>query len=213
MFQLERSLIIVLFMVLFIGMPVFAQQQISGLQSGTLGPGTYLVVGDISVQSGDSLIIVPGTTFLHNGNHKWLISGKFTAVGASEDSIYFIRQDAVPGHRWGALRFLNGAPVAVLDYCVVDHCYIEYSDTYPAGVNVYGGQGISLTHSRVSNCYSWGDHASGVYVYNGVVLIDSCRIDSNYVINHPRGPGIYLENCDNAEIKHSVIAYNNSDGM
>lgn len=58
---------------------------------------------------------------------------------------------------------MNGAPTAILDYCVVDNCYLEYSDDYIAGVNVNGGMRLTLTHSRVSNCYSW-NNSSGVYV-------------------------------------------------
>ena len=187
-----------------------AQPQISGPQSGTLGPGTYLVVGDIQVLEGDSLEIIAGTTFLHNESVKWEISGYFTADGAEGDSIYFIIENAING--WGGLRFLNRAPAAVLDYCIVDHCYLTDLNGNNGGIYVAGGAGITLTNSRVSNCYSqnWG---SGVYAYNAAVFIDNCAIVNNYVTSHPKGTGIFLENCNNAQILNSTIAYNYGDGM
>ena len=208
---IERSKI--LHAILFLGViiavtPVFAQQEISGSQSGTLGPGNYTVIGNIQVEDGATLDIVPGTTFSHNGSYKWEIYGTFSAVGAENDSIYFIRDS---NNGWGALRFMNNAPAAVLDYCVVDNCYLEYSDDYIAGINVTGGMGLTLTHSRISNCYSW-NYSSGVYVANSVAFIDSCKIYNNVVVNHLKGPGIYLKDCADSQISNSIIAYNHSDG-
>ena len=210
----KKNLTAILLLLMCLPVVCFAQQEISGPQSGTLGPGNYVVVGDIQVESGESLNIVPGTTFLHNGdepNYKWEIHGAFTAVGTENDSIYFLSQDGVTLYdRWGGLRFMFGAPVAVLDYCVVDNCHLDFDDFYVAGVNVNGGMGLNLTHSRVSNCYGW-NISSGVYVINGDVFIDSCQIVGNFVMNYPDGVGIHLENCDDAQILHSVIAYNSGE--
>lgn len=211
----SKNLKLILLLLMCLPVVCFAQQEISGPQSGTLGPGNYLVVGDIQVETGESLTIVPGTTFIHgSGNYKWEIYGQFTAVGTENDSIYFLSQDGVGQYqRWSALRFMDGAPVAVLDYCVVDNCYLSYSNDYVAGVNVNGGLGLTLTHSRVSNCYSW-HMCGGVFVKNAAnVLIDSCRIVGNHAVNHPKGSGIHLENCGDAQILHSVIAYNTGDNF
>lgn len=190
--------------------PLFAQTQISGPQSGTLGPGTYLVVGEISVVSGNSLTIAPGTTFLHNGNHKWLISGGFSAVGTEADSIHFLRQEPINSHRWGGLHFVNGAPIANLDYCVVDNCYLDFSMNYFASINVYnGGLGLSLTHSRVTNADSYF-YGSGVFVNNASILIDSCLISNNYLANNPRGLSVYLVDCNDAQVLNSEFGHNQS---
>ncbi len=188
-----------------------AQTEISGPQSGTLGPGTYLVTGEITVASGDSLTIVPGTTILHNGNHKWLISGQFTAEGTAGDSIYFVRQDSIEDHRWGGLRFQTGAPSAVLDYCVIDHCYMPSYNGPSASITVNGSLGLTLKHSRISNAACNNDHG-GVYAYNTVVVIDSCVIRNNSAVNHPKGMGVFLDHCDGSQILHTIISANNSDG-
>ncbi len=189
---------------------VVAQQNISGAQSGTLGPGEYLVTGGITVSSGNTLIIKPGTKFFHNGNHKWEISGELRAEGAREDSIYFIRKDAVEGHRWGGLRFQSGAPASVLDYCVIDHCYMS-SYNGPSSSIMVNSTGLTLKHSRVSNAACNNDFG-GIYAKSSVILIDSCLIVNNKAVNHPKGMGVFLDNCDNAKILHSVIAFNKSDG-
>ncbi len=189
---------------------VCAQQVISGSQSGTLGPGEYLVTGGITVSSGSTLTVKPGTKFFHNGNHTWEISGELRAEGAREDSIYFIRKDAVEGHRWGGIRFKSGAPASVLDYCVIDYCYMpDYNG--PSSSIMVNSTELTLKHSRVSNAACNNDFG-GVYAKSSVILIDSCLIVNNKAVNHPKGMGVFLDNCDNAKILHSVIAFNKSGG-
>jgi hypothetical protein len=184
------------------------QATISGSQSGSLGPGTYIVDGDILVEAGSSLSILPGTSFLHNGNHKWLISGQFSAVGTEQDSILFTRQNPIDDHQWGGLHFVNGAPEATLNYCHIDHCRLEFSITYFASVNVYSGStGLSLKHSRItcSNTYFYG---GAVYAKNAGIFVDSCIITSATLGNNPRGLSVYLVDCGNAQLLHSEFGYN-----
>lgn len=205
-----RNLTVFLLLVMSLPVVCFAQQEISGLQSGILGPGDYTVVGDIEVESGTSLTIVSGTTFNHDGNYKWNIYGAFTAAGAENDSIYFICDS---NNGWGGLRFRYAAPVAVLNYCVVDNCHLEYSTVYFAAINVTAGMGLTLTHSRISNNQS-DNYSSGVYVVNSVAFIDNCRIINNSVGWYTKGLGIFLKDSADSQILNSVIAYNNSsDGL
>ena len=198
---------VILLLLMYLPIVCFAQQEISGSQSGILGPGIYNVVGNIQVDSGENLTIVSGTTFNHNGNYKWTIYGAFNAVGAENDSIYFICE----GSGWKGIRFMNDAPAAVLDYCVIDNCDMGLEPNYFAGISVNGGDGLTLTHSRVSNCFSV-DTCAGIYVANSVVFLDSCLILNNTVVNHQKGAGIYLKDCADSQILNTVIAYNHSVG-
>lgn len=158
------------------GTTVFAQQQISGSQSGTLGPGEYLVTGNITVGSGKVLTIKPGTKFLHNGKHSWEISGELRAEGTPRDSIYFIRKDAVAGHRWGGIQIQgNSADSSTLDYCVVDNCYTP-TNTYGAGLRLKDGQ-IVIKNSRITNCE--GEAGGGVYCSGKNIVIENCLIAYN----------------------------------
>ncbi|MCK5134104.1 MAG: right-handed parallel beta-helix repeat-containing protein [Candidatus Sabulitectum sp.] len=194
--------------VLILVSPIYAQTEISGPQSGTLGPGTYHVVGEISVASGTSLTIAPGTTFLHKGNFKWLISGEFEAMGTMADSICFLRQQPIASHRWGGLHFISGAPVAELGFCVVDNCLLPYSSIFFASINAYNGaMGFSLTNCKITNA-EMGVYGGGVYAKNASVTIDGCLISDNYANNHSRGTGVYLDGCNDAEILNSEISRN-----
>jgi hypothetical protein len=207
-----KKTLIILF---FISMSVasYAQKKISGEQSGTLGPGKYIVTGDIIVQSWKTLKILPGTTFIHeSGNYIWQIYGSFEAVGTQKDSIYFLSKEGVDQeNRWSGLRFLEDAPAAILNYCVVDNAfvYINFDSEnweYFSAINVWKGKGITIKHSRISNNHSTY-YGGGIYVHGGFAMIDSCLIVHNYQSNHAKGTGIFLENSNNSKIMNSVIAY------
>ena len=198
---------------MLVSLSTFAQPQISGPQSGTLGPGTYLVVGDIQIRSGETLTIMPGTELLHNGHWYWYIFGELTAVGTETDSISFIRQNPVPEHRWGGIRYQPGAPASTLSYCVIDNAEIPTgaSSTYRGGGIHSNGVVLTVSHSRISNCDSyWG--GGGMYIQDAAgVTIEECLIVDN-LANLDNGGGILLNNCSGATITNCVIARNASTG-
>jgi hypothetical protein len=194
------------------------QEKISGSQSGTLGPGKYIVTSNIQVEAGKCLTILPGTTFIHeSGNYIWEISGTLKAIGTKKDSIYFLSKKGVEQKKhWSGLHFQESAPAATLNYCVVDNVFIKsppkYEDLkYVAAISMWKAEGITIKHSRISNNYSKSNSGSGIYVKEGFVFIDSCRIVHNYQYNHLKGIGIFLENSNDSKIMNSVIAYNKND--
>jgi len=197
---------------LFICASAFAQPQISGAQSGTLGPGDYIVVGDIRVAAGNTLTIVPGTRFLHNGAWKWEIYGQLNINGAENDSVIFTRQQPIEEHKWRGLRFYAGSSIqSTVDYAVIEWC------NYPSGAVYYGlgiyiqNVGISVTNSRVSNCWSYWDGA-GIYVTGAAVTIDHCVITDNTAGSGANGGGIVISSANNTSITNSIIARNISTG-
>lgn len=192
----------------------FAQPQISGPLSGNLGPGTYLVVGDINVPSGQTLTVAPGTTFLHNGYWYWRIYGTLNAVGTQADSIRWLRQNPVPEHRWAGLRFQAGAPAgSILDYCVVEYGYTP--NTAPSsemGGCIFADHvPITVTHCRISYGYAWwggggicGNQVNGLVISHNLICDNS---DYSWM-----GGGLLLESCTNATISYNVICRNHSTG-
>ena len=93
-------------------------QNISGPLSGILGPGTFYVVGDISVQINDSLLIEAGTTLLMNGDHALSVFGHLHAAGTETDSIIF---DINTGTTyWDGIHFINApSSSSILEYCLI----------------------------------------------------------------------------------------------
>ncbi|TKJ41225.1 hypothetical protein CEE37_06050 [candidate division LCP-89 bacterium B3_LCP] len=191
-----------------------AQTYISGPQSGTLGPGLYIVEGNIRVMPGETLTIVPGTDLQHNGNWKWEIYGQLNAEGTESDSIYFVRQNPVGEHRWASLRFMEGAADAsTIDYCVIDNCNIPSgTPSTKLGGGIYtNGVDITVTNSRISNCDAYW-HGGGIYASSANIVVDYCLIVDNTATSGANGGGIYLMNCDNAVITNSEIARNSATG-
>ena len=192
----------------------FAQPEISGRQSGTLGPGQYLVVGDIQVASGDTLTILPGTEFLHNGHYSWSIFGQLNAEGAEGDSILFTRQEPLEEHRWGGLRFnSNSSDQSVVDYCIVEHCTTGFAPIFYGGGITIEGIAIPITNSRISKC-SAPIYGGGIYCWEVTgLVIDNCIINDNHAFGAGSGGGIHLGSCHDVQISNCIITRNRiSDG-
>jgi hypothetical protein len=191
----------------------WSQPQLSGDLSGNLGPGTYLVVGDVQVPSGQTLTIAPGTTFLHNGYRWWRIYGTLQAVGTPADSIKWLRRSPVPENRWSGLRFQQGAPSnSLISYCVVEYGYVQY----PAGAADMGGcifsygVPLTITHSRVSYGESlWGGGGICGYNVNGMVISYNLICD-NKDTQWKGGGGILFNSCTNSTITHNDVCRNSS---
>ena len=139
----------------------FAQQEISGPQSGILGPGSYLVVGSIQVISGETMTIVPGTEFLHNGHYVWQIYGQLNAEGTEGDSIVFKRQNPIDDHKWGGIRFMSGASQeSSIDYCIIEYAYNGMIPIGTAGAGIYtDAVDLFISNTRVSHCSAYWDGA------------------------------------------------------
>jgi hypothetical protein len=104
-------------------------QDISGPLSGTLGPGTFHVVNNISVPVGDSLVVQPGTTLLFDGGFAFAIYGYLHAAGTEQDSIQFLKTYFyIP---WKGLIFYSFAS----DSSIVEYCFISGSDCQGMEIN------------------------------------------------------------------------------
>lgn len=173
-----------------------AAAQLQGPLSGTIGPGTLTVVGDISVEESSSLIIEPGTTFLFTGNYCFEINGYLYAVGSVTDSIRFMPED--PGGTWSGLDFDYADNACALGYCLVTgsnsngirlfHSSPTISKCTISGNSTpYGGGGISIGYwdcgPTISNCVISGNTAGwsggGIRVCDTPTTIVNCIISGN----------------------------------
>ena len=171
-----RKVFIVLTAVMILSISAFAQ--LSGPLSGILAPGTYNVVGDISVEEGDSLTIVPGTDLLFDGYYAFGIYGYLYAVGTEADSIRF--KPSVPDSTWGGIDFDSTASDSSrLGYCLITGGYA--SEEHPEGRG--GGILCNGSSPTISNCLIIENVADwlggGIYCYYSSPTIENCVIKHN----------------------------------
>ena len=199
--------------ILIIAAVSISSAQLSGPLSGTLGPGTFTVVGDITVPSGETLTIMPGTELLHAGSFQWSIMGQLIAEGTETDSIIFKRLNENNFCRWRGLRFQQGATGAsYLDYCIMEYTYHVSSPLNVDGGAIRAlGTDLTVTNCRISNCQAFYD-GGGIFAREANIIIDNCLIVDNLADEGGNGGGINLENCTSAVITNNTIAFNRTTG-
>ncbi|TKJ36829.1 hypothetical protein CEE37_14685 [candidate division LCP-89 bacterium B3_LCP] len=155
---------------------------ISGSLSGILSDTVYVVIGDLSVEAGDSLTIQPGAIFYFTSDSNLNIYGYFSAVGTEMDSIFFLSPTSTL--IWGSIIFRVGSsPDNQVSYCRI-------SGAGGSAINVYYTD-ISISHSSiVDNRANWG---GGIYCSNANPTISDCFISGNQSVNN--GGGIYCTHC------------------
>ncbi|MBU1707685.1 right-handed parallel beta-helix repeat-containing protein, partial [bacterium] len=132
--------------------------QLSGPLSGTLGPGEFHVVDTIYINEGDSLRLMPGTTFLFN----WFpfnIYGTLLAEGTETDSIIFTATvDSLPRRAWGGLLFYpSSGSGSRLSYCL-----IELAHNWDGGGIRCMQSSPTFEHCTIRENWAYGD-GGGVF--------------------------------------------------
>lgn len=188
-----------------------AQPQISGPLSGNMGPGDYLVVGDCSVNGGQTLTLMPGTRFLFTGHYtlRILSNGTLHAVGTEEDSIVFTHQNPDTSCDWSGIRFLYGANAAsILSYCRVEYGrYHIYPENSGGGLYI---QGAAITVSRCTFANNRNDYGGAMYINVSPMTISDCVFMDNVATQN--GGALYLQWNSNATVNNCVFANNASAG-
>jgi parallel beta-helix repeat protein len=183
--------------------------QLTGSVNGTLGPGTYTVIGDIWVQYGDSLTILPGTDMLFNGLYGFDVDGYLYAVGTESDSIRFMKNTGIAS--WAGIAFDSTSS----DSCRLKYCVITGSQSY-GDFPDNGGGGILVYHSNpiIENCsisYNKAEWGGGIYYYQSASsILRNCTISHD---SSDWGGGIGMD-FSNALIENCTIEHNwtNDDG-
>ncbi len=151
-------------------LPALVLAQLSGALSGTLGPGTFTVVGDISVSGGEALVIQPGTTLEFNTGLNFTIDGYIDARGTAADSVRFV--PAAGSYGWGGLDFNDSA----VDSSRLEFCLITGSNS--SGI-FFDGVSPAVTNCAISGNQS-GSNGGGINCYNGAQPeLRGCVIEEN----------------------------------
>lgn len=185
--------------------------QLSGPLSGTLGPGTYTVVGDISVNSGNTLTLLPGTTFNFLGPYSFTINGTLFAEGTLSDSIVFTT-NLSDTNRWLGLRFSGaGSSGSRLACCLIEKGYAR--GDWPN--NWGGGVDCSQSSPTFTNCTLRSNSADfvggGVNCYESSPTFTNCSISGNSA--NCEGGGIYCYDNSSPTFTNCTVSGNSADPL
>jgi len=177
----------------------FGQVHLSGSLSGILQDTTYIVDDNISVDAGDSLIILPGAVFLFSGEYDFDVDGFLSAEGTVLDSIVFQAQTV--WDNWGSMNFNSSSS----DSGKISYCYFTRANG--SGINCYESD-IAIIHTTFKeNSASYG---GGIYGSSSDLIISNCVIENNNAI---KGGGIYLTGDYFVTIDSCTISSNMAAGQ
>jgi len=141
---------------------------VSGTWAASGSP--FLIQGEITVPSGQTLNIEPGVQVIFQGHYKLTVSSNaiLSAIGTQEDSISFSAQTA---DGWGGIRLLDSSDRSSFAYCVIQNGRAQgpnFPDYYGGGIYAHQTN-LTITNSliryNIANC-------------GGGVFLDSCSASS-----------------------------------
>jgi parallel beta-helix repeat protein len=144
---------------------------VAGNVSGTwTSDRTYLVVNDIEVAYGSSLVIEPGCLILFEGFYTLNNYGQIHAVGTEGERVLFSSSAEVkhPGD-WNCIAFHGTTATGLLEYCLVE--YAKYGAIFDA---------TGSSDIQVRNCIFTREQKHGLYSFSGSApLIENNEIYDN----------------------------------
>ncbi len=205
---------------------------LNGALSGIMGPGEYLVSCPITVAAGDTLQLMPGTTFKFDGNLEFSIHGTLLAQGTADSLIIFTADTLSNPDRWGGLEFYSSSTTSRLDYCIVENVQSSYAGIYCDNSSptlnsctircsrseFSGGVFCASASPTFTNCtihYNRGDFSGGVHCENSSPVFTDCAIWNN--VGEITGGGIYCLNSavgfTNCRISRNLALNANGGGV
>ncbi|MEJ2051339.1 MAG: hypothetical protein P8Y60_16140, partial [Calditrichota bacterium] len=184
MFKLTNLIILEL---LLTGM-LLAQTDVSGTQSGTwdLNGSPYNIVGDVTVETSNTLSIESGVIINFTGLYRILVNGTLEAVGTVSDSIIFHRESS--GQHYG-IDFVNASSSSIMQYCRIE-------DGVATGAGGYGDPQVN--------------HGGGILIQDCSPLIEHCLIRKN-AANF--GGGIFVSGSSSPQLRANMIKSNTASSL
>jgi hypothetical protein len=188
---------------LLIAGTVQASTNVSGNQfNGNGGPWTlpgspYIVIGNVTVPSGQFLSIMPGVQVRFNANYSITVNGGLVAHGQEGDSVKFMRN---PGSSaaWQWIRYSSGT---ISDSCILDYCIMEY------GTDAVWADGASVTirNSHISHFTDTAIKGNSYFSSWSGLTIDRCNIHNNArgaTLDNSSSPAVGTLNISDTDINY-----------
>jgi hypothetical protein len=179
--------------------------EISGRWTPAHSP--YFVTCDVTVPTGQSLIIEPGVQVRFRGHYKFEVNGVLRAIGTPTDSILFTRDYPTEEAKWFGIRFWYAQPGCSLSYCIVEY---GKADGAAGWYDAAGGGVFSLACSpTMLHCtlrYNWArDGGGGWHNDAGSPYIADCLVHDNVTAYYGGGISGWHSN---PTIERTVMIHN-----
>lgn len=149
------------------------------------------VSNTITVESGETLTILPGTTFKFNTGSSMIVNGTLNAIGTSEYPITFTSQSGTTNSSWGTITLSGpGAAGSTIKYANIK---------YGTKVQATNTSNITIRYCNIDTTYD------GIRFYNS-----TGSILNNTIITNSIGHGIVIENASTATVNDNVIKKTNT---
>ncbi|HEX04006.1 MAG TPA: hypothetical protein ENH10_02480, partial [Bacteroidetes bacterium] len=191
------TLFFTLLCVFFTGSSSFAQEELSGAQSGILPAGLYDVVDDITVEAYTDWNLDAGVQLRFLSGTALNVRGTLVAAGTESDSIRFSRYEE--DEPWDGISVFGWA------YVRFQHAVITGSNK--TAIYSYNSGNLHITDSRISNNSDIIDDYAGIHSQSG--LTDTLW---NTTISDNDGIGYYWWNCF-ADIQDCVFSGNTESAI
>ena len=182
---------------------------VSGIWKEELSP--YKVINNIEVESGNKLIIEPGTKIQFDKGCGLTIgnNAQLKAIGSQEDSIKFCAIDSKVG--WNRISFSSTGNDDTLAYCIIMDGKLEvYSSPSGCGGGILiSNSGPTILNSRISKNSVFAD-GGGIYISYGGVIIKNSIIEGNHAGGWGGGISSAGWNKNSVCLVENSVLYNNS---
>jgi hypothetical protein len=130
---------------------------------------------DVTINSGATVSIIPGTKVLFNGHYRIYVKGAIQAIGSEGDSVLFTSANTTTG--WDGIQ-LDAPNAYQNDSSIFDYCRFEYANRTPSSYQLGGGaisiksiKKVRVTHNRfiynkALGSYGYGGALSVMYLHN-----------------------------------------------
>ncbi len=172
-----------------------AATDVSGDQSGIWSPtnNPYNLVGDVTVPTGSSLVILPGVEVYAMGNYRITAQGFIHAAGSPADSIRFMSGQADPNALWKGIRLENTSSLSTFS-----RCYIEKAEY---GINSINSP-VDIHLSRFHR------NQKGMQLYGIGSANPATALVEHNLIEYSIENGILVAQNSNATITNNEIRFN-----